>query len=176
MKTPFDATGSLVGIRRPIEADCDEFIALAQASQEHHYPWVDPPKTREQFQTYLESRKTETNDGFLICELSSGKIAGVINVNCIVHGFFQSAYLGYYVFAPFARRGFMLEGMKLVVAYAFDKMGLHRVEANIQPENRASIELVKRCGFQREGFSPKYLRVFGEWRDHERWALISEKE
>jgi ribosomal-protein-alanine N-acetyltransferase len=95
----------------------------------------------------------------------------VINVSCIVRGLFQSAYLGYWTGAPFARQGFMGEAMRLLIGYAFRDMGLQRLEANIQPENTASIALVRSCGFAKEGYSPKYLRVFGEWRDHERWAI-----
>jgi len=170
----YDATSIRIGIRRPVEADCDEFTALAQASRAFHEPWVDPPKTRERFEAYVRSRQSPSDDGFLICERATGKMTGVINLNCIVRGFFQSAYLGYYAFSDFARCGYMLEGMRLVTRYAFDEMKLHRLEANIQPANHASIALVTKCGFQKEGFSSKYLQVFGEWRDHERWALTVE--
>jgi ribosomal-protein-alanine N-acetyltransferase len=170
----YDAVGERMGIRRPTEADCDAFIAMTRASADWHYPWVDPPKTPEAFDAYLRSRRVPSDDGFVICEIASGEIAGVINVNCIVRGHFHSAYLGYYAAVGFARRGYMAEGMKLVTQFAFTQMVLHRLEANIQPENLASIALARRCGFQKEGFSPKYLRVFGEWRDHERWALLAE--
>jgi ribosomal-protein-alanine N-acetyltransferase len=162
-----------VRIRRPAPSDRDEFIALAQASESLHHPWVDPPKTAERFDAYLRSRNLTTDDGFLICDRATGKIAAVINLNCIVRGFFQSAYLGYYAFASFARQGYMHEGIKLVTHFAFTELALHRVEANIQPGNAASIALVQKCGFRKEGFSPKYLKVFGEWRDHERWALLA---
>ncbi len=106
----------------------------------------------------------------MLCMRHSGAIAGVVNVNAIVRGFFQSAYLGYYIGEPFARQGIMSEGLKLVIGYAFGPMKLHRLEANVQPGNVASIALVRRCGFRKEGFSPRYLQVMGEWRDHERWA------
>jgi ribosomal-protein-alanine N-acetyltransferase len=65
----------------------------------------------------------------------------------------------------------MGEAIGLLVGRAFGEMGLHRLEANVQPENTAPVALVRRCGFAKEGFSPKYLCVFGEWRDHERWAI-----
>ena len=97
-----------------------------------------------------------------------------INVNQIYRGNFRSAYLGFYTGAPFAGKGYMSEGLRLVVRHAFRRLGLHRLEANIQPGNRASIRLVGRCGFRREGFSPRYLKVFGRWRDHERWAITAE--
>ena len=69
----------------------------------------------------------------------------------------------------------MFEGMKLVTQFAFTEMGLHRVEANVQPGNAGSLALVRKCGFRREGFSPRYLQVLGEWRDHERWALLADE-
>jgi [ribosomal protein S5]-alanine N-acetyltransferase len=170
----YDATTPRIGIRRPRADDCDEFINLIRASTALHDPWVDMPNTPERFEIYLRSRQSTTDDGYLICDLASTKIVGVINLNCIVRGFFQSAYLGYAVGAPYARQGYMTEGINLVTRHAFAQLNLHRVEANIQPTNAASIALVRKCGFHKEGFSPNYLRVAGEWRDHERWALRAE--
>jgi len=170
----YEATGEKAAIRRPTSADSEEFVAAVLASRGLHYPWVDPPKTREHFKNYLRSRQSGSDDGFLICDRGTGRIAGVINLNCIVRGFFQSTYLGCYAFADFAGKGYMREGLELVTHFAFTELGLHRVEANIQPGNAASIALVRRCGFRKEGFSPKYLQVFGKWRDHERWALLAD--
>jgi ribosomal-protein-alanine N-acetyltransferase len=104
----------------------------------------------------------------------SREIAGVINVSCILRGNFQNAFLGYYAFAGSAGQGFMVEGLRLVLRHAFEKLKLHRLEANIQPGNAASIGLVRGCGFMKEGFSRRYLKVAGGWRDHERWALLAE--
>lgn len=69
----------------------------------------------------------------------------------------------------------MTKGVELACRHAFNELGLHRLEANIQPENAASLALVKRIGFQKEGFSARYLKISGEWRDHERWALLSDR-
>lgn len=91
----------------------------------------------------------------------------------IVRGVFLSGYLSYYVFAGHERQGLMTEALRLVARHAFSKLALHRLEANIRPENAASIALVRACGFAREGFSPKYLKIAGRWRDHERWALLA---
>jgi len=104
----------------------------------------------------------------------SGRIVGVINVTEIVRGAFQSAYLGYYGMVGFSRKGLMTEALNAAARYAFDDLGLHRMEANIQPENAASIALVRRAGFKKEGFSPRYLCINGKWRDHERWALLAD--
>jgi ribosomal-protein-alanine N-acetyltransferase len=68
----------------------------------------------------------------------------------------------------------MTAAMILLLRHAFRSLKLHRLEANIQPGNTASVALVKRCGFRKEGFSPRYLKVGGRWRDHERWAITRE--
>ena len=104
----------------------------------------------------------------------TGSIVGIINLNNVIRGNFQSAFLGYYAFSPYVGQGLMTQGMKLVLRFAFRKLKLHRLEANIQPQNQASISLVRKCGFVREGLSRGYLRVCGRWRDHERWAIRAE--
>lgn len=112
--------------------------------------------------------------GLLIRRRSDGAILGAVELSQIARGGFQSAYLGYYLGAPFVGQGYMTEALALAVRHAFRDLKLHRVEANIQPTNRESIRLVKRLGFRREGYSRRYLKVSGRWRDHERWALLAE--
>jgi ribosomal-protein-alanine N-acetyltransferase len=92
-------------------------------------------------------------------------------VSEIVRGALQSGFLGYGGVAGYAGCGYMSEAVELVVRDAFRRLRLHRLEANIQPGNAASIALARRCGFEKEGFSPRYLKVGGRWRDHERWAI-----
>jgi ribosomal-protein-alanine N-acetyltransferase len=101
-------------------------------------------------------------------------ILGAVELSQIARGGFQSAYLGYHLGAPFAGQGYMTEALRLTMRHAFRVLKLHRMEANIQPSNRASIVLVKRLGFRREGYSRRYLKVAGRWRDHERWAILKE--
>ena len=98
----------------------------------------------------------------------------MINVSQIFYGNFRCASLGYYAGAPFMRQGYMSEGLRLVLRHAFGALELNRLEANLQPENRASIRLVGPAGFRRERFSPRYLKILGRWRDHERWAITAE--
>ncbi|MBV8036068.1 GNAT family protein [Roseateles sp.] len=156
---------------RPITAaDEAAFIAAARVSRQLHRPWVQPPCDTEGFARHLARFDGEAHHGFVL-EVK-GELAGAINLTNIVMGAFRSGYLGYYAFAGFAGRGLMTAGLNAVVQHAFQGLGLHRVEANIQPGNAASIALVRRCGFQLEGYSPRYLKIGGRWRDHERWARL----
>ena len=98
-----------------------------------------------------------------------------MNISEIVRGAFRSAYLGYYAFTPHEDRGLMTEGLRLAVSDAFRRLRLHRLEANVQPGNEASLRLIRRLGFRREGYSPRYLKIRGRWRDHERWALLADQ-
>jgi ribosomal-protein-alanine N-acetyltransferase len=163
-----------VHLRRPGPGDGRAFVAAARASYTLHRPWAYPPDTPEAYAAYLERLAQPAFDGFLVCRTGDGAVVGCINVNNIVRGALQSAHLGYAGFAPFAGAGYMTEGLRLVVDAAFDDLGLHRVEANIQPGNDRSRALARRCGFRLEGYSPRYLQLAGEWRDHERWALTAE--
>ena len=88
------------------------------------------------------------------CRCDGGALAGMITIDSIVRGRFQSATLSYAAFAPAAGRGYMSEGLALVLRHAFCELRLHRLEANIQPANQASLRLVGRLGFRKEGYSP----------------------
>jgi ribosomal-protein-alanine N-acetyltransferase len=168
------AVGRRVLLRRPTPRDAAALIDFVRASRRLHRPWVAPPADRPAFRAWLTRLRRRTHAGFLVCRREDGAIAGVVNVSEIVRGHLQSAYLGYYASARHAGQGYMTEGLALVVRHAFGALGLHRLEANIQPGNAASRALARRAGFRREGFSPRYLEVLGRWRDHERWAITVE--
>jgi ribosomal-protein-alanine N-acetyltransferase len=160
---------------RPISReDREEFLRLARLSVDLHHPWVAPPTTPEAFEARLVHFDQPANVGLLVCESATGAIVGNININNIVAGAFRCGALGYAAFAPAVGRGYMSEGLDLALRYAFGELGLHRLEANIQPGNEASRRLVERRGFRYEGYSPDFLYVDGAWRDHERWAITSE--
>jgi len=161
---------------RPVQAsDAADLIASNLASIELHEPWVSPCRDHASFLGYLARCDGERSIGFIARERASGKIVGVVNVSEMVRGFFQSAYMGYYGMAGMSGRGLMSEAVSLVVSQAFGELGLHRLEANIQPGNAPSRALVKRLGFRQEGYSPRYLKIDGEWRDHERWAILADE-
>ena len=166
--------GRLAYLRAPRPADRDEFLRLARASRDLHRPWVYAPETPREFAAYLHRSSSDTERCFLVCRREDHALAGVYNLSQISRGFFESAYLGYYAFADAAGRGLMADGLNLVLRHVFRKLKLHRLEANIQPENERSKRLVERAGFRCEGFSPRYLKIGGRWRDHERWAITRE--
>jgi [ribosomal protein S5]-alanine N-acetyltransferase len=163
-----------VYLRPPSPDDEDEFLAAMHASASLHRPWLYPPHEPLDFIGFLERAARPTSAFQLACRLEDHAIAGFINISEIVRGNLQSAFVGYGAVARYARQGLLGEAMGLVLADAFGPLGLHRLEANIQPGNTASIALARRAGFELEGFSRRYLRVGGEWRDHERWAIRSE--
>lgn len=145
---------------------------MTRASESLHDPWISPPRTPVAFDHYLARLSRDDHDGQLVCLRSTGLIVGVININNIVRGSFLSATLGYYAAAGHSGKGYMLEGLEQLKRYAFNTLGLHRIEANIQPNNTRSIQLAKRAGFVFEGVSPDYLYIDGAWRDHERWTCL----
>ena len=132
------------------------------------------PETPDEYDTYLERSRSKSTAYFVAHRIEDDAIVGFLNISEIVRGKFQSAFLGYGGIAGFEGQGYMREALELVLREAFTKLALHRLEANIQPGNQASIALARRCGFELEGFSPRYLKVGGRWRDHERWAIRAE--
>ena len=167
-------TGSRVSIRLGDLADEAEFLAAVERSRRLHHPWVQAPSSSDAYRDYLARPQDSRGAAFFVWLDEPRALVGVVNVSEIVYGGFRSAYLGYYAFVPHAGRGLMSDGLSRVITHAFNVMKLHRLEANIQPGNRASKALVKRLGFRREGLSPRYLKINGRWRDHERWAILSE--
>lgn len=166
--------GELVHLRHPRSADRDAFIDAVRRSRRLHRPWVHPSESPEAFATYLRRVRDPRHAGFLVVRNEDEALAGVINLSDIIDGVFRSAFMGYFAFTPFARRGYMREGIELVAEHAFGPMGLHRINANVQPENAASAALLRACGFRLEGSSPRYLHLDGDWRDHRSWTLLAD--
>ncbi len=172
--------GERVFLRRPVPSDEAEYCALLRASLAFHRRWMPSPPPgadpagSEAFRRSLRLARLSTSDRMLVCRRADGVLLGSINLSEIVRGPFQSAYLGYWVGAPFQKQGTMREALPLMLARAFETLGLHRLEANIQPSNHASLALVKGAGFRFEGLARRYLRIAGRWRDHEHWVYLAE--
>ncbi len=161
-------------VRPPAPGDARDFLAAVRRSRALHRPWISAPDTPAKFRAYALRMAEPANRGYLVCRRDDGALVGVFNLTNIVRGPFRSGYLGYYAFAGHERQGLMSEGLRAVVRHAFRQLKLHRLEANIQPANVASIALVAACGFRKEGYSPRYLKIGGRWRDHERWAILAD--
>ncbi|GAB1818863.1 GNAT family N-acetyltransferase [Herbidospora sp. RD11066] len=154
-------------------ADQDEFCSLVEASIDLHMPWMQLPATPDAFRTWMGRFADGTNRGYLIRLRETGAAVGTVNINSIIRGRYQGASIGYAAFATSVRRGYMTEGLTLALRHGFEELRLHRLEANIQPENTASLAVVRRLGFRYEGLSPDYLFIDGAWRDHQRWAITA---
>ncbi|MEV0824409.1 GNAT family N-acetyltransferase [Nonomuraea rubra] len=170
------AEGPRVAIRYISMQDFEELAALHEESAQLLARWMPGPPlvTSAEFERYMSRFDGPLNEGFLICRRDTDAIAGRVNVNNIIRGTHQSAMIGYSAYASTTGHGYMTEGLRLLVGYAFGEMELHRLEANIQPDNTPSLSLIKRVGFQREGYSPNFQFIDGAWRDHERWAITVE--
>ncbi|MDH6122131.1 GNAT family protein [Kitasatospora sp. GAS204B] len=168
---------SRVTIRAPRPSDAVLYAAAVRRSAEHIGRWnpVEPDGLPDLLQRQGPGLRT-----FLIVDTADGGLVGKCNVSNIVMGRYCNAALGYDSYLPYAGTGRMTEGMRLVLDACFADqtaggLGLHRLEINVQPENKRSIALATRLGFRHEGFTPRMLFLAGAWRDHERFALTAEE-
>ena len=172
MKKPAPA----ITIKKVSPRDEIEFLRVARASRSIHNAWVKVPLTVSAFRRYVNDMRTAEDQAFVVRRRDTGSIAGVVELQDIFMGDFKNAYIIYYAFEGHQRKGLMKQAVIEVIQIAFSKLKLHRLEANIQPENKASKKLAKTCGFSKEGYSPKFLKKGGQWCDHERWALLNPTE
>ncbi|GGD71651.1 GNAT family N-acetyltransferase [Croceicoccus mobilis] len=157
----------------PVTLDDGDLVRRNAANRNYHAPWSAPFVDSDGFAAFHAAMQAPENCALVARHSADGSAIGVISFTRIARGNFLSAYCGYYGYAETAGQGLMREALALALGHAFGPLALHRVEANIQPGNMRSIRLVSSLGFRREGFSPAYLRIGGEWRDHERWALLT---
>jgi ribosomal-protein-alanine N-acetyltransferase len=166
--------GRRVHIRHPQAGDRDAFLEAVHRSRRLHRPWTHPPSEAETFRSFVRGADTATSQRFLVSMNGGGELVGVANLSQIFHGPFRNAYLGYYAFAPHDGQGLMKEGLQLTIRHAFGPLGLHRIQANVQPENERSIALLRSLGFSEEGYARRYLKIGGRWRDHMLFALLAD--
>ncbi|HSD37991.1 MAG TPA: GNAT family protein [Rhodocyclaceae bacterium] len=164
-----------IELRAPVAADIPALLRATRASRHLHSPWVKAPATAQALEAWLERSAYDDYQSLLAIRRNDRSLVGVFNFSQIVRGLFCNAYLGYYALAPNAGRGYMRTALPLVLNAGFGRLALHRIEANIQPDNLASRTLLQSAGFRLEGFSPKYLKIGGRWCDHERWAILNEE-
>ncbi|MGO4597998.1 GNAT family N-acetyltransferase [Terrabacter sp. 2RAF25] len=179
---PFTAVGERVEVRPPIPADATAYADAVTRSERRLADFAVPDPNN--LPVVLENQ-SPTYRTFMVLALDpegSHGLVGRINIANVVGGSFRSASIGYDSYDPYAGRGLFAEGLRLTVDIAFDDqphgMGLHRIEANIQPANHRSAGLARSLGFVHEGFSRAFLHLPGpdgrrDWRDHERFTMLS---
>ena len=167
--------GTRVYVRHPAASDREAFIAAAQGSRALHHPWVAAPDTDEAFDGFIQRSRRPSRSSLLVIGADDDALLGLYNLGEIVRGPFLNAYLGYYAFVPHAGKGWMRAAMPLVFQHAFDQLRLHRLQANVQPQNVASHALLAATGWREEGFAPRYLFIDGAWRDHVTYAITAEE-
>lgn len=162
-------TNARLTVRGLVGSDGSAFVSLARMSLPFHRPWIKLPTDSNAFEQYVSRFDNEVSFGFVVCKDES--IVAFINLTGIEREPYQRGRLGYGVFEQYANMGYMSFGLKKVVRLSFEKLGLHRLEADIQPSNELSRRLVQRNGFTCEGISRRFIHIDGKWMDHERWAL-----
>ena len=163
--------------------DAAEWSRLRQANESWLSPWEPshgmPWAARHTPAAYRAMRRAVTRRARLGTSLPfavrvEGRLAGQVTLDNVVRGALRSGYLGYWIDREVAGRGMASLAVALVCDHAFGEVGLHRVEADIRPENLPSRRLVERLGFRQEGLLRRYLDIDGEWRDHLAYALLAE--
>jgi [ribosomal protein S5]-alanine N-acetyltransferase len=162
-----------VFLERPSVGRERDYLDAVHRSRELHRGLVTAAANPSEYRDYLRRTRRESQEAFFVVAAETQELAGVVNINDIVRERERSGRLGYYAFVPHAGTGCMREGLLHVIRLAFLELGLHRLEANVQPANLRSIALVAGLGFQREGDLRGYLKIGGRWRDHERWSLLA---
>ncbi len=164
------AGSTRIELTAPVSADVDALVAAVRSSSDLLHPWVYAPASTVAATAWIERVRFPDTEAHLAW--ADETLVAVVNINNLTRGGFQSGALGYYGFSATAGHGYVREAVSLVIARGFGELELHRLEANIQPGNDRSRKLVQALDFRLEGFSPKFLRIDGEWRDHERWAVV----
>ncbi|MDQ0324820.1 ribosomal-protein-alanine N-acetyltransferase [Rhodopseudomonas julia] len=175
-------TGEGVLLRAPQFSDFAEWAALREESRAFLAPWEpiwpSDDLTRMSFRRRIRRYRNEIRDDqaypFFIFRMSGNILVGGLTLSNVTRGMTQSATIGYWMGEPFAGKGHMSAALRAIIPYAFGPLRLHRLEAACLPHNRASITLLERCGFQREGLARGLVCIAGRWQDHIRFARLAE--
>jgi len=174
--------GPNVALRPPINSDYSDWAELRALSRDYLRPfepaWTRDELTRAAFRRrirhYQREQREDHGASFFIFRNADDALLGGLTLSNIRRGVTQAVTLGYWMGEPFAGNGFMTEAVAVAVRYAFDELRLHRVEAACLPHNVASVRVLERNGFAREGIARRYLRINGIWQDHILFGLLSE--
>lgn len=175
-------TGAGVTLRMPVSTDYAEWAAVRERSRDFLTPWepVWPPDDltrsafRRRLKRYVEDQRNDQAYAFLIFRSGDNALVGGLTLANIRRGVAQAGSIGYWVGQPFARHGYMTAAVRTLIPFCFGALRLHRLEAACIPTNDASIGLLEKTGFKREGYARGYLCINGAWQDHLLYARLRE--
>jgi ribosomal-protein-alanine N-acetyltransferase len=173
--------GNGIELRAPEMRDYEAWAALRGQSREFLTPWepvwpvndLTRPAFRARMRRYAMDARADATYPVFVFRQSDGALLGGLTLGQVRRGVAQTASLGYWMGAPFAGQGYMTEAVRTVLPFAFETLHLRRVEAACLPANTASIRLLERVGFTREGYARGYLCIAGQWRDHLLYAILA---
>jgi ribosomal-protein-alanine N-acetyltransferase len=175
--------GVNVRVRPPELRDWQDWAELRTSSRDFlaqwEPAWASDAHSRAAYRRRLRRQQRDASDdvcySYFLVRRSDDALMGGITLSNIQRGVAQVGSVGYWIGEPYARDGYMTEGLKCVLDHCFSSLGLHRVEAACMPNNQASQALLRRCGFRREGYARKYLKINGVWRDHLLFAVVGDE-
>jgi ribosomal-protein-alanine N-acetyltransferase len=173
--------GADVFLRVPTIADYPHWVAIRAESRSFLAPWepVWPADelSRLGFRRRIKRYQREIREGsgypFFIFSADETVLLGGLTLSHVQRGVTQSASIGYWMGERHARRGYMTDAVRATIGFAFDTLRLHRLEAACLPHNAASIRLLEKTGFAREGYARSYLCIDGRWQDHLLFAIVN---
>jgi [ribosomal protein S5]-alanine N-acetyltransferase len=174
--------GEGVVLRAPVMGDYAEWAALREASRAFLTPWeptwpaddLGRAAFRRRLRRYAEDLRADQSYALFIFRSDDGALLGGLTLANVRRGVAQSGSLGYWIGLPFVRRGYMLAAVRALIPFTFGALRLHRLEAACIPTNAASIGLLEKAGFTREGYAREYLCINGIWQDHVLFARLKD--
>ena len=181
-ETPPAIEGEGVYLRQPQMSDFPEWAALREKSRPFLEPWeptwpaddLTRGAFRRRLKRYAEDHRTDQAYSFFIFRADGNVLVGGVTLSNIRRGVAQASSIGYWMGAPYARRGLMSRALRALIPFSFNNLRLHRLEAACITTNAASIRLLEKSGFQREGYARQYLCINGMWQDHLQYARLQD--
>jgi [ribosomal protein S5]-alanine N-acetyltransferase len=172
--------GAGVFLRAPQAGDYAEWAALRETSRTFLTPWeptwpaddLTRSAFRRRLRRYAEDQRNDQAYAYFLFRSGDQVLVGGLTLANLRRGVAQAGSLGYWIGAPYARRGYMTAAVAALIPYAFTTLRLHRLEAACIPTNAASISLLEKTGFEREGYAREYLCINGQWQDHLLYARL----
>jgi [ribosomal protein S5]-alanine N-acetyltransferase len=179
-ETPPAIEGEGVYLRQPQMADFPEWAALREKSRSFLEPWepiwpaddLTRAAFRRRLKRYAEDQRTDQAYSFLVFCADDNILAGGVTLSNVRRGVAQASSIGYWMGAPYARQGLMSRALRALIPFSHNNLRLHRLEAACITTNVASIRLLEKSGFQREGYARQYLCINGMWQDHLLYARL----